>query len=97
MRLSLKINNPFYKPPAEEQPQKDYFYKHWTVSKNKSAEIQITNFKSTQTALDFVFDLHWWGSDHQGPEFRIELLGFMFDLKIYDHRHWDYENHRWEE
>jgi hypothetical protein len=97
MRLSLKIDNLFYSPPIKEKSQVDYFYKHWTLTKNKSAEIQITNFKSFQTVFDFLIDLHWWGSDHQGPDFRVETLGVMFNIKVYDHRHWDYETHRWEE
>lgn len=97
MRLSFKIDNPFYKPSAEEKSQTDYVYRHWTLSKNKSAELQITNFKSTQTVFDFLVDLHWWGSDHQGPKLNFELLGFMFSLSMYDHRHWDYENHCWEQ
>lgn len=97
MRLSLKIDNPFYNPSATFFPQTDYVYKHWTLSENKSAELQITNFKSTQTVLNFVLDLHWWGSDYQGPKFDVELLGFMFSISMYDHRHWDYENHCWEQ
>lgn len=96
MRLSFKIDNPFYKPRAEKIPQKDLFYRHWTLSKNKSLEIQITRFKSTYMLFDFLVDLHWWGYDHQGPEFRTDILGWFFNVKIYDHRHWDYENHCWE-
>lgn len=45
--------------------------------------------------LDIGLDLRWYGSDHQGPELDINLLGFMFNVKVYDSRHWNYEENRW--
>lgn len=94
IRLRLTISNPFFKPGKDGG--KDYFYKHKTLSKNKSFEIQISKWSNISTAFVFDLDLNWKGDDHAGPHLEIDLFGFMLDVKIYDHRHWDYENHKWE-
>lgn len=93
MRIRFSMLNPFYKKDVHG---KDYFYQHWTISANKSAEIQISKF-SRCYIFDCKIDLHWWGEDHAGPEIDLNIWGYMFNAKIYDRRHWDYENHRWEE
>lgn len=93
MRLVFQIRNPFFRKSREN---KDYFYKHWTLSTNKSAEIQISKFDHDRL-IDCTIDLHWWGDDHAGPKIDFSLLGYMFTANIYDHRHWDYDNHRWEQ
>lgn len=36
-------------------------------------------------------------TDHAGVHFSIGLFGFELDFQIYDHRHWDYVNDRWED
>lgn len=93
MRLSFNILNPFYKD--SDYAGRDFVYKHWTLSENKSAEIQISKFE-VYHLIDINIDLHWWGSDHAGPQIDLNLWGFMFNIKIYDHRHWHMENHCWE-
>lgn len=94
MRLTFRLLNPFYKTNNDFE-SKDYFYRHWTLSKNKSAEIQISRFDRFHL-IDCTVDLHWWGDDHAGPALDLNFLGYMFNVKVYDHRHWDYDNHCWE-
>ena len=33
--------------------------------------------------------------DHAGPGIIIEILGIYFAAKLYDHRHWDWDNNTW--
>lgn len=65
----------------------------WQVSTNKSLELQVTHW-SFDRLLSVHVDTHWWGSDHAGPEVSIELFGWYFAAKFYDHRHWNYEHGR---
>jgi len=34
--------------------------------------------------------------DHAGFGMELDLFGWGIDFKIYDHRHWDFENNCWE-
>jgi hypothetical protein len=92
MRISLKILNPF---PFKQVEGKDFFYKDWSFTSNKSVELQISKF-TPHELVNCSVDLHWWGNDHAGPELDLNFLGYMFNFKIYDHRHWNYEENRWE-
>jgi len=64
------------------------------LSENKSFEIQISKFAISEL-LNVSLDLHWWGTDHAGPELYIHLLGLYLGIKVYDHRHWNWEEGRW--
>lgn len=77
-------------------PGKDYFYRHWGLSTNKSAEIQISKFNCDRL-IAITIDLHWWGDDHAGPMIDLNFMGYMFNAKIYDHRHWNYDHRCWED
>lgn len=39
---------------------------------------------------------HFSGKDHAGPEFGLGLLTHYFIIRVYDIRHWDYQNNTWE-
>ena len=60
------------------------------VNPNKFWELQITNeFKDSY----FNFKVGWTRKiDHAGFQFLFEVMSFMFDFKIYDSRHWDWDN-----
>lgn len=91
--LKFKIDNPWFKP-NKDFATTDYYCKDVKLSQHKNFEIQISRFEQSRL-LDITIDLRWWGQDHQGPEFDFNLFGFMFNVKIYDSRHWNYEKHRW--
>jgi len=65
------------------------------LSKNKSFEYQLERKFATQP---FEFSLSWTTKqDHAGISFTFSIYKlFWISLRIYDHRHWDCENGRWE-
>lgn len=69
--------------------------KTWHVSKNKSFEVQTT-FWGASEMFSLDVDTHFWGEDHAGPEFRIEIMGLYLGVKLYDRRHWNYDEGRFQ-
>lgn len=65
------------------------------LSKHKFLEYQLDRKFATDP---FDFHVWWdWKGDHAGPGFYFSIYKlFWFQIKIYDHRHWDYENNCWE-
>lgn len=63
------------------------------VKSDKFWELQITNeFEGPY----FNFGISWTRKcDHAGFRVLFEVMSFMFDFKIYDNRHWDYETKRY--
>lgn len=93
MYAKFCLVNPFR---HKETESKDYVYKERVIAKNKSVELQISKWNKAHSLINFDLDLRWWGGDHSGPSIMIEVWKYFFNLKIYDHRHWDYENDTWE-
>jgi hypothetical protein len=91
IKFSFSVGNPW----SHDLPLHNYFYKHKKLSKNKSFEIQIYR-SSPYNLFRFFVNLAWRGEDHCGPELEVELGKYRFNVKIYDHRHWDYETGNWE-
>ena len=91
--IRFSIRNPFYK--YSDKPQTDYFHFDKKISKNKAFEIQITKW-SANKLFEIMLDLNWKGHDHAGPDLIIEIFGYFFNIKLYDIRHWHYEESRWE-
>ena len=61
---------------------------------NKFWELQITNEFDCPW---FNFQIQWTRKqDHAGFQILVEIYKFMFDFKIYDIRHWDYDNNSYE-
>lgn len=72
---------------------------HTQLTKNKSFEIQmnIIDDMSRDTIFELNFD---WRIryDHAGPRFTFALYRVIYiHVMVYDHRHWDYEQGKWEE
>ena len=55
-----------------------------------------TDYFGWTTLIDFRLDLFPVGCDHASVGFSLTILGFMVDAKIYDSRHWDYDEGTWE-
>lgn len=94
MRLKLTIPNIFTK--EDFSSTYDFFAKTWIVSKNKNLEIQICKWRPVLTLFEFYLDIRFKGRDHAGPYLNIEFFGFAIMVNLYDSRHWDDENNRWE-
>lgn len=89
--LVFRIKNPF---AAKQFEQIDYISYDKKLTKNKNFEVQFTRWP-VNTIFAFDIDTCWIGFDHAGAGLSIELLGYYFNIKIYDNRHWDYEKHCW--
>ncbi|PPD54329.1 MAG: hypothetical protein CTY12_03290 [Methylotenera sp.] len=72
---------------------------HQQLTKHKSFELQANLFDSLSTNTIFQFDISWSiKQDHAGPSCTFILFRVLyFHIMIYDHRHWDWENQKWEE
>jgi len=93
MYFKVCVINPFR---HKETESKHYVSKERVISKNKSVELQLSKWGKAHSLINIDLDLRWWGDDHAGPSIMIEIWKYFFNLKIYDHRHWDYENNTWE-
>lgn len=92
--FKFAIRNPWHK--SNDKMQKDYVCKDWQISKNKSVELQITNWRGASNFFTIDVDTCWFGMDHAGPEFNISIGPYEFMLKLYDHRHWNWEKGRFQ-
>ncbi len=63
------------------------------IAENKSLEMQLMR---DNILLKLEINIRFTGRDHAGPELSIGLLGFVFDIRVYDHRHWNHEKNEWE-
>jgi hypothetical protein len=63
---------------------------------NKYFEIQIGRLKDSCSYLDI--HIKWnKNTHHAGLGFGIEVLSYFLAIDIYDNRHWNYEESRWED
>lgn len=60
---------------------------------NKYLEIQLTKFSDTNFEINLTFSTK---GDHAGIRFYLNLWKYVFLINLYDSRHWDWENDRWE-
>lgn len=67
---------------------------HCSLSRFKVFEIQFARFGEGSW---FKFRIDWSKkTDHAGLSFYIDIFHVFLEAKVYDSRHWDYENNRWE-
>lgn len=85
----------FRLPYSESVLYKDFITKHGMLTKHKGWEMQgsITHWTDILN-LDVGFTTKM---DHAGFRLDITILGIFFGFSIYDGRHWDIKNSRWEE
>ena len=94
MYFKFCIINPF-RHKETDLKDKHYVCKERVIAKNKSVDLQISKWSKAHSLINFDLDLRYTGGDHAGPSILIEVWKYFFNLKIYDHRHWDYENQTW--
>ena len=66
---------------------------HGEISKNKTWELQFS--RSHGLIFSFTISTHFKQS-HAGYSVELGLFGYIFQADIYDNRHWDYTNDKWE-
>lgn len=93
MFLLFNISNPF------KDIAKIFWDKHWYWDKKLSNHkfFEIETFVDSEHILEFQMDLRLNGRDHAGPSITLTLFSLGVSARIYDHRHWDYENNCWED
>jgi len=85
--LSLSLSNPFsnrYSVVYDKTGKTWNPHKFWDLSICKRSSI-----------IGFTFDFTM-RQDHAGFSLEIELFGWSIEYRVYDNRHWDYENGCWE-
>jgi hypothetical protein len=88
--LSLHISNPWY-----TENFKNIFNWSKIVWAHKVVEFEILRYSHDLLAV--AIGLAMAGRDHAGPRIDIALFGYSVSLKMYDTRHWNYENNQWVE
>lgn len=89
LSLNFYIYNPWYK-----ENFKNIFNKTVKLSEYKVFEFEVTRY--SYDLLGIHLSTKWSGGDHEGPRLDLALFGYSVSAKIYDTRHWDYENKCWE-
>lgn len=72
---------------------------HFPLTKNKSFELQLELFNDLSCNNIIELSFNWSiKQDHAGLSYTFMLYRIIFfKLQIYDNRHWDWENNKWEE
>lgn len=91
INFSFNVDNPFTSKICEPV---DLFFEVYPLSKNKHLEVQVAWF-AWQTIFSLHISTNWQGRDHAGPELEIDIFGLTLSIKIYDNRHWNYQEKRW--
>ena len=62
---------------------------HGRINANKAWELEHTYYSGSLLDVDISFSVR---EDHAGLDFTVGLLGYGVSFRIYDTRHWSYEN-----
>ena len=93
INIHFTISNPF---KTEEIDQIDYIEFDRSLTKNKAFELQFTKWPAHRL-FSIGLCTRWYGTDHGGIRFDIELFGYFLNVNLYDKRHWNWTEHCWEE
>lgn len=88
INFSFRIANPFKHTSFQSIWQQDI-----SITKNKTLELGF--YRYAWDLFELSIDLRWWGHDHAGPSFEINIFGYAFRLGVCDTRHWDHEKDDW--
>lgn len=86
MRLYLK--NPF----AKSNKFKNLFSRYFHLYGTKYFEFEILRDNYYLIEIEFR---HTKKRDHAGINIVLGIFGYLFSIRIYDSRHWDYKNNCW--
>lgn len=90
---NFSLNNPWHKKDKKGKDYKNLFLKHGRLTKNKHWELE--SHKDQQRIVSFELSLSFRNKDHAGLEIGLGICGVDIAFRIYDTRHWDYENNQW--
>jgi hypothetical protein len=86
LNVSITLGNPF----SERFKNLGCFSGKFT--EHKAWELEHIFYSGTLLELECKYGTQ---EDHAGLELAVGLLGYAISFRIYDTRHWDYENERW--
>ncbi len=87
LNIRLELTNPW-----REDRFKNLGCVSGKISKNLAWELGHTFYDGTIVDFDFTISRQ---EDHAGLDFVLGILTYGIHFKIYDTRHWDYENRSW--
>ena len=87
---NICIRTPWFTTPK----LKNMFNYYCMIYKFKAFEFEVCYDNSK--LLSIILHLQLRGSDHAGPYIEFGLFGFDVTFKIYDTRHWNYNEQTWE-
>jgi hypothetical protein len=61
---------------------------HGCIGKNMAWELEHNHYSGSLFDIDFSWSIR---EDHAGIELTLGLFGYGIGFRIYDTRHWDYE------
>lgn len=85
-KFAFQISNPFsdrFGVIYSAEGKTQHPTKFWEIGLYKTNKILGVNFSYTIR------------EDHAGVSLELDLLGYGSELRLYDCRHWDYENKCW--
>jgi hypothetical protein len=47
--------------------------------------------------FDLEINFDFTGSDHAGPALTFGIFGYVLIISVCDRRHWNYDEHRWQD
>lgn len=92
--MFFSIKNKYYDETVKYE-YKDYIIYDKKISKNKAISFQLSKF-DPDNLFSIGLRFSWKGSDHAGPYFHIDVLGYFAIFNLYDIRHWNYDTNKWE-
>lgn len=87
INLQLSITNPWYTENFQ-----NLFCRSGKITEHKAWEFEICRYSYDIAKIYFQWSVK---SDHAGPSLELCLFGYGVEVKIYDTRHWDYDNNCW--
>ena len=88
--LSFYLKWPWFKDRNADL--RDQFFKCWSLSKNKSLEVQVSDGSNALIGFDIRASVR---EDHAGIMFTIYLFRRFLYVSFYDNRHWNDEENRY--
>lgn len=90
INIRLSLQNPFGK-----ENFKNLYSKSFRLMPHKHFEFELIRYGIN--IFEFELDLSFRGHDHAGPSLELGIFGYLLYIRIYDKRHWDHINNKWEE
>jgi hypothetical protein len=93
IKFSLSIGNPFV---GRRVGPRWSWSRSCRVSLNKYLEAQA-DAGDLSTLFEIYIDTNLQGCDHASVMLSLQVPWLYVHLQLYDRRHWDYENWKWED